>query len=360
MHRRPFILGSLAGILMNQTSTKNLSAENKRLDAAAACLERSVQLGQVESAVIAARAGDQQIEKAFGSAGLDSAFLLGSISKPICVTALMTLFDQRQFELNSPAQKFLPEFRGEGREHVTVLHLLTHTSGLPDQLPNNADLRRNHASLSTFTEAAMRVPLGFSPGTKYEYSSMAILLATEIAQRIAGVPIAQLVDDTVLKPLGMQHSALGLGTIPINNTIAVQTEHAAPEAGGGDPTAKLWDWNSRYWRELGAPWGGVHASASDVLKFLSSFVNEDKFLKPETKQLMIRNHNPNDLVPRGLGFALGPAISKHCTSTAFGHTGSTGTIAFFDIERDISCVVLTSLPGQAIQPHPRELAAECL
>ncbi len=361
MQRRPFILSSLCGLLMNQATASSFADSMLRLEAAAEILQRSVKEGQIRAAVIVARVGENRIERAYGSAGLESAFLLGSISKPICIAALMTLFDQGAFHLTDPVQKYLPEFKGAGRDEVTVQHLLTHVSGLPDQLTSNAELRKSNAPLAAFVEAAMRVPLGFEPGTKYEYSSMAILLAAEIAQRLSGKNFLKLVEEKVFQPLGMKHSAIGVGRLGLEATVQVQIEHAAIEAGGGDPTAKLWDWNSRYWRELGAPWGGVHASASDVATFLDAFIHiDERFLSTATANLMIRNHNPTSLIPRGLGFALGPLISKKCHASAFGHTGSTGTIAFVDKSRDTSCVVLTSLPGQAMQPHPRELAAECL
>lgn len=346
---------------MNQSSAIASADPASQLEAAAQVLADSVKTGQVRAATIVAHIGTHSIERAFGDANLDSSFLLGSISKPICVAALMSLFDKQAFRLTDLVHKYLPEFKGEGRERVTVQHLLTHVSGLPDQLPTNAKLRKSHAPLSEFVAEAVRVPMGFEPGTRYEYSSMAILLATEIAQRLSGKNFLQLVDETIFKPLQMTRSAIGLGDLKADSIVPVQIEHAAPEAGGGDPTAKEWDWNSRYWRALGAPWGGVHASAGDTAKFLDAFVNiNERFLSAPTARLMIRNHNPSRLLPRGLGFALGSAICKNCSLTAFGHTGSTGTIAWVDVERDTSCVILTSLPGQAIKPHPRELAAEIL
>jgi CubicO group peptidase (beta-lactamase class C family) len=361
MQRRPFILGTACGILMNQSSAIALSDPANQLEAASQVLADAVKSGQVRAATIVAHIGSHSIERAFGEAKIDSSFLLGSISKPICVAALMSLYDKQAFQLSDLVQKHLPEFSGGGRERVTVQHLLTHISGLPDQLPNNAQLRKRHTSLAEFVAEAVRLPLGFEPGTKYEYSSMAILLATEIAQRLSGKNILQLVDETVFKPLQMTHSAIGLGNLKPESTVPVQTEHAAPEAGGGDPSAKEWDWNSRYWRGLGAPWGGVHASAGDVARFLDAFVNiNSSFLSAETAKLMLRNHNPNHLVPRGLGFSLGSGISKSCSPAAFGHTGSTGTIGWLDTERKTGCVILTSLPAQAVKPHPRDLAAEKL
>src|SRR6185436_14216195 len=165
-------------------------------------------------------------------------------------------------------------FAGGDRERVTMQHLLTHVSGLPDQLVENNELRRKHASLAEFAEHAIRTPLHFAPGSKYEYSSMAILLATRVAELISGTDILKFVDRTVFQPLKMQHSAQGLGRFKLEDMIPCQTEHAAPEAGGGDPHAKDWDWISPYWRKLGAPWGGTHASAPDIAKFLADFLNE--------------------------------------------------------------------------------------
>lgn len=348
--------------MKSQSAAQSPATAADALTQAAAILEQSVQSGQVQAATLVARLDGKTSQQAFGQATIDSPFLLGSISKPICVTALMRLYDSGAFALEDRVDKYLPEFQGDGRERVKVSHLLTHVSGLPDQVPANARLRSSHAPLGEFVKEAMRVPLGFEPGTQYEYSSMAILLATEIAQRLAGKSILELVQESVLEPLAMTRSAIGVGRLKFDELVPVQIEHAAPEAGGGDPDAKNWDWNSPYWRKLGAPWGGVHASAGDILKFLDAFASPSgKFLAPETARLMIRNHNPHLHVPRGLGFAIGPLGLVHGVSAqAFGHTGSTGTVAWCDSETRDACVVLTSLPGQAVKPHPRELVAACI
>jgi len=110
---------------------------------------------------------------------------------------------------------------------------------------------------------------------------------------------------------------------------------------------------------LGAPWGGTHASAPDVARFLAEFLREaGAVVKPETARLMTRNHNAPGQTPRGLGLNVGAgAGSKGCSDRTFGHTGSTGTIAWADPATQTICVVLTSLPARAVQPHPRDLAA---
>jgi CubicO group peptidase (beta-lactamase class C family) len=303
----------------------------------------------------------KEFAPAFGAArSADDLFLLGSISKPMTAAALMTLSDQGRFRLDDPVRKFLPEFTGAGRDRITVQQLLTHVSGLPDQLPENAALRKRHAPLPEFVAGAIRTPLLFEPGSRYEYSSMAILLAAEVARRISRTGFPVFIEQAIFRPLEMKHSALGLGRFPLEATMRCQAENAAPESGAGDPTAREWDWNSPYWRRLGAPWGGVHASAPDLARFFAEFLHrEGKTVRPATARLMLRNHNPDGLPPRGLGFAIGArAGSPGCSEATFGHSGSTGTLAWADPRTETICVVLTTLPGRAAHQHPRTLVSD--
>jgi len=358
MKRRSFIQASLATML----GTPLLAAfKQDAWDQAAAVLTRATESGQVTSATLYVSQQGRDQAWAFGNAQDEHAmFLLGSISKPIAITSLMTLFDKGAFQLTDPLKKFIPAFAGEGRENVTMRHLLTHVSGLPDQVTDNNSLRKQHAPLSTFVEHAIRTPLEFAPGSQYQYSSMAILLASHVAELISGEEIRKLVDRVVLQPLGMIHSAQGVGRFSLDQLVPVQTEFAAVEAGGGDPTAKDWDWNSPYWRELGAPWGGTHASAPDIGKFLAEFLLEKgTVVRPATAKMMVSNQNPVGIESRGIAFDLGSSLGGDgCSESVFGHTGSTGTIAWADPQSQTICVVLTSLPARAVKPHPRDLAAE--
>jgi CubicO group peptidase (beta-lactamase class C family) len=358
MWRRTFLATGLA----NANAPRLIAfMTRRRWDDAAEVLERVTAAKQVEAAALHVVQGDDSLTRCFGKAASgDAMFLLGSISKPINVTAVMTLFDRGRFELEDHVQKFLPAFTRDGRDNVTIRHLLTHVSGLPDQLINNNDLRRRHAPLSEFVEHAIRAPLDFAPGARHQYSSMGILLAARIGEIVSGSDMLTLVDRVVFQPLGMKHSAQGLGRFKLEEMIMCQTEGAAPESGSGDPNAREWDWNSSYWRKLGAPWGGTHASAPDLATFLGEFLSaHGKVVKPETARLMIKNQNPAGLTPRGLGFAVGKGSgSRGCSERTFGHSGSTGTLCWADPASNTVCVVLTSLPGRAVKPHPRELAAE--
>lgn len=358
MDRRAF-LGTALAVVNASSLLATLRAG--KWDDAAEVLERATADKQVDAAVLHVVQKDEPFTRHFGKAASgDAMFLLGSISKPINVTAVMTLFDQGKFQLDDRVKRFLPDFTGEGRDEVTIRHLLTHVSGLPDQLVNNNELRKNHAPLTEFAKQTMRTRLGFAPGAKYQYSSMGIMLAARIAELVSGSDILTLVDRTVFQPLGMKHSAQGIGKFKLEDMVACQMEGAAPESGSGDPKARDWDWNSPYWRKLGAPWGGTHASAPDLARFLGEFLGaRGKAIKPETARLIIKNHNPEGFTPRGLGFGVGKESgSPGCSERTFGHTGSTGTLFWADPATETICVVLTSLPRRGAKRHPREIAAE--
>jgi CubicO group peptidase (beta-lactamase class C family) len=358
MQRRTFLQSLVAGSL---TAPLFAALAKNRLEAAAAVLAKATADKQIEASVLHVQQGSETFTRYFGLAkSADAMFLLGSITKPINIAAVMTLFDQGKFQLDDPVKKFLPAFTGDGRERITIRQLCTHVCGLPDQLPENNDLRRKHAPLSEFVEHAIRTPLLFAPGTRYSYSSMGILLTARIGEIVSGTDILTLVDRAVFQPLGMKHSAQGLGRFKLEDFVRCQMEGAAPESGSGDPTAKEWDWNSPYWRKLGAPWGGIHASAPDIARFLTEFLEaRGEMLKPETARLMIQNHNPPGFTPRGLGFHVGAqAGAPGCSEQTYGHTGSTGTLCWADPATKTVCVVLTSLPRRGAAVHPRELASK--
>lgn len=334
---------------------------DRAVAAASKILQAATTRDEVAAASLFVQRGQQVAQQAFGDAdSADAIFLIASISKPISVAAVMSLFDQGLFRLQDPLQTFLPEFRGAGRERVTIGQLLRHSSGLPDQLPHNESLRKKHAPLDEFVKGAIRTPLLFPPDSDYHYSSMGILLASEVAQRISGKPFSELVQETVFEPLGMTRSALGLGAFTLEQTMRCQVENAAPESGAGSAESQSWDWNSSYWRHLATPWGGVHASAPDVGRFLDAFLHpSEKWLRTESIRMMVTNQNPNGRTPRALGFGIGSQIaSPLCSAETFGHSGATGTLAWADPVQNTTCVVLTTLPGRAANPHPRQLASD--
>jgi len=357
MKRRVFLASGLALALCSRVRA---GFDASQLEGAGKILADAAEQGEVQSSALYVQQGSEVFSRTYGLAGdTDAMFLLASISKIISVAAVMTLFDEGHFRLDDRVQRYIPEFQGDGREKITIGQLMTHVSGLPDQLPENAQLRASHAPLSRFVAAAVKTPLLFRPGTRYGYSSMAILMATEVARRISGRSIAELAQERIFKPLRMTRSAMGLGAFQLSDVVMNQVERAAPESGAGDPSTKSWDWNSPYWRKLGAPWGTAHGSAADVARFLHEFQHPTgKILKTTTIERMISNQNPPNIRPRGLGFDLGQiGNTPHLSDETFGHTGSTGTICWADPSTDSIAVILTTLPYRAVSPHPRDIVA---
>jgi CubicO group peptidase (beta-lactamase class C family) len=331
-----------------------MTKRDAKLEEAFGLIEAACQAGDVTAAVLLVQRRDFSLIRSFGKDGHRRAvFLLASVSKPLTATGVMVLVDRGEIRLDDPVRRYLPEFTGGGRDQVTLRHLLTHTSGLPDMLPENIDLRKRHASQQEFVAAICRTPLLFTPGTAVRYQSTGSLIAARIAESITGTPFRDFLQQEVFTPLGMVQTSLGLGSRTLADVVRCRTSgHDEWNRSDGDD----WNWNSAYWRNFGAPWGGVHSTAEDLGRILDDFLYPSgRVLKPETVAKMIVNQTGLS-EPWGLGWAVKPGtFGLACSSQTFGHYGVSGTIAWSDPKANLSCVLLTNkqiadsrdgLPGQ--------------
>ena len=327
-----------------------------QLDRVTDLLQSEVRQGGLQAvSILVARRGTIVLYKGFGHCSQqpgsapvkpDSVYLVASLTKPVTATALMILVERGKVSLSEPVSRYLPEFTGGERPKVRVLDLLAHTSGLPDMLPENIELRRAHAPLSEFVKRTCTTPLLFSPGTAFHYQSMGILLAAQIAERISGMPLRDFEQKEIFGPLGMEHSALGLGHMRIGDTVQIQES--------GDPRdLASWGANTEYWRNMGHPWGGMHTTTMDLAILLQTFLNNGTYsgkrvLSPATVRAMISDQNPNLNAPWGLGWRLGRSQGKEfgdlASPAVFGHLGASGTMEWADPETGLICVILTGRP----------------
>ena len=284
----------------------------------------------------------------------DGMFLLASITKPVTYMGAMILVERGLLSLSDRVTHYIPEFAAHHKEETLVAHLFTHTSGMPDMLPNNVDLRRRHAPLAKFIEGAIRdtVPL-FPPGTDHSYQSMGTLVVAELVQRISGMSIHEFLKKEIFDPLKLK--SIGLGSRGFDRARLVRVE--TPEyQDGGD-----YGWNGTYWQELGAPWGGMFSAPNDFAVICQMLLNGGRYgdvriLSPRTVEMISANRLDDfpdvpepvrRTKPWGLGWQMnhpgtpgswGDTLGRH----VFGHTGATGTMAWMDPAMQGFCLLWTT------------------
>ncbi|MEM3018870.1 MAG: serine hydrolase domain-containing protein [Candidatus Bathyarchaeia archaeon] len=350
---------------------ESLGFSSKNLGEAYEILGKAVKEGRIMGASIQVARRHGSLEPvAFGKRRLepdappvegDTIFLTASVTKPVTATAVMKLIEGGKLCLDDHVASIIPEFTGRWKEGVLIRHLLTHTSGLPDMLPENIELRRRHADLDEFLERIYKVPLLFEPGTNISYQSCGIALLGEIVKRLTGIPLAEFMRREIFVPLGMEDSSLGVDWRKASRVSQVNIPKESFEYGS---LSDDWNWNSPYWWGFGAPWGGMFSTASDLTRFLMMFLNEGRLgssrvLSPRTVRIMTSNQTilmpliKEDVKrsnPWGLGWRLKAygsldwGFGDLVSSRTFGHIGATGTMIWADPETNLACTVLTNQP----------------
>ena len=316
------------------------------------------------------------MQNAVGEAGLqvpaaelpDRRYLIASITKPVVGMSVVQLAAEGRLSLNETVSDYVPGFHRGPLRQITIRHLLTHTSGLPDMLPNNTELRTAHASNSEFVQSAMEVTPDFAAGSACRYSSMGFAVLAEILQSITQSTCADHLQRHVFQPAQMQSSWLGLPAESSDELMPTVLPCELPI--WQQQTDSTWNWNSCYWRTLGAPWGGMISTAEDLGKLamclLNQFHSESAYWDDQaiwhraTVRSSLSNQTQHmsglpeaDRVQRAWGFGWRQNWLDHSASfgdflppSAFGHWGATGTMMWIDPGSSRWCVILTTQPWE--------------
>ncbi|MCA8992250.1 MAG: beta-lactamase family protein [Planctomycetaceae bacterium] len=284
-------------------------------------------------------------------------YLVASLTKPIVAMGVLLLVEDGLLSLNDRVSDWIPEFSEASKRNITIRNLLTHTSGLPDMLPNNAELRKLHSPIATFVEGACHALLEHLPSRGVQYQSMGYALLTPIIERASGVGIKEFFRTRIFDPLEMDRTCLGTSEGD-NRTDIAEVQTPPEQMGGGE-----WNWNSEYWHQLGAPWGGLISTTEDLSKFCASVLANG--IGPNGRvfsSALVRTATGNrlddfpeiDPVQRrtrawGCGWRHNWPDHRSCFSdllpaNAIGHWGATGTLYWLDLDRKISAVLLTTQP----------------
>lgn len=293
-------------------------------------------------------------------------YLVASITKPIIALGALLLIEQGELSLGDRVVDFLPEFGKQGKYGVEIRHLLTHTSGLPDMLPENSALRSRHAPLEEFVRGTCEQPLAFPAGKGVQYQSMGFAILAAILEQISGQTCSGFLDEHVFRPLEMRDTALGAPDDWWEPGRRIEERLVEVRLTPEQTAATTWNWNSRYWRQLGAPWGGLLTTAEDLAKLARCLLNRGRspagtyVFSPATVQAATSNQleRQRDVPeverrcrPWGLGWRLHwPAHSANFGDLlgprSYGHWGATGTVMWIDPDRANYGIVLSSQPQE--------------
>jgi len=300
-------------------------------------------------------------------------FDLASVTKVMATTyAVMLLADRGALDVDAPVWRYLPDFRGGGKDAVTLRHLLTHMAGLQQWVPTYY-----HASDADGAYAYVRdLPLGWPVGEGRHYSDLGFMVLGRVVEQVAGKPLDAFLRDELYGPLGLVDTGFrrrGPGDDATGGAAGpfAATSHGNPyehrmvhdTAFGylirGD--ADAWDGWRRYtlvgevndanaWHGWGGVAGhaGLFSTARDLSVLLQLLLDRGerdgrRWLSPGTVDAFL-----TPVVP---GQALGWQVPAYAPAGSFAHTGFTGTWVLGVPSRRLAVVLLTNRQNAGVDPR---------
>jgi serine beta-lactamase-like protein LACTB, mitochondrial len=312
---------------------------------------------------------------AFGSADLEqdvpastqSMFRTASIGKWFTATAAMRLVEDGKLDLDSPVQKYCPQYPLKPWA-VTSRQVLSHLAGVRHYYGDNGEKRDTEAERAELDARVAREragqfvrytdmlgpleifkddPLLFEPGTKSRYSSLGYRLMGCVLEGAAKMPYRQLMRELVFAPAGMQSIIDDDARKVIPHRVAGYSR--SPD--GSILRAEFRDVSENL------PAGGWLATSEDLAKFASAFA-QGKIVKPATRDQMLRRPALKDGAPApnpmgspeyfyGTGVMVGPLNGKPAWFHTGGQSGATALLYWYP-DSQVAVALMTNLDGRAI------------
>jgi CubicO group peptidase (beta-lactamase class C family) len=347
---------------------EDVGVDSGRLEDVFARAKRDIDDGTLPSCQITiARRGKLAGLRTFGSAvqgGVEkpatdeTLYTIFSCTKAIVGAAVWLLFEDDLLRLEERVADIIPEFATNGKDVVTVEHVLTHTSGFP-RAPMGPDLWNDRTKR---LEAFARWRLTWEPGSRFEYhATSAHWVLAEIIERRTGKDFRENIRDRITGPMGLDELFVGAPAEQDARVAEVRymTEPVEPPGGWGEVTPQaIMRFNSPVARRAGVPGGGGVASAAELAMFYQPLINGGvaadgtRIMKADTIAFATkvrttdRHRDPvfDYPVNRGLsvvvagddGKAFMRGFGRVVSGRAFGHGGAGGQIGWGDPVTGIS------------------------
>lgn len=284
--------------------------------------------------VLISHKGEILLKKGYGMANIDwnepntpdTVFRIASLTKGFTALALLQFEEQGLLSLKDPLSKYIPDFpRGN---QVTLEQLLMHTSGIRDYTASAEfpSLMGSPANLSTVISRIKAQPYDFIPGTQFHYNNSGYILLGAVLEKVSGKPYGSVLDEGILKPLGMAQTAYDDDRIPIK-----QLATGYLYTGG-----KLFNAPDLDLSNVHAA-GGMRSTLNDLFIWSQAFYSTELLKEENWNRLFTpgREHY-------GMGWVIEPLAQKK----AIYHTGSipgySSILAKFP-EDDLTIILLSNL-----------------
>lgn len=312
----------------------------------------------------------------------DTIFRIYSMTKPIASAAVMLLYEEGKFLLDDPVSKYIPGFEklkvlaredGDGlqvvdlKRHVTVQHLLTHTSGLSNNKAYQAaKVFSRDGTLRDMAARLVTVPLAHQPGESWRYGQSIDVLGY-LVEVWSGETFDVFLEERLFKPLGMKDTGF---FVPEEKLDRVSKVYRLSDKGQIEPVPQPGDPSRKPAFLSGG--GGLYSTLDDYLRFCQMLLNGGQFngtrlLSRATVDYMMRNHVPAGVMPpegpngrKGYGFGLGgavlldpPASGTLSADGEFTWGGAAGTYFWIDRKNELVGLWLVQRPPFVPPPNKR-------
>ena len=290
-------------------------------------------------AVAVAKNGEVIQASGYGLANLEhrvavvpeTIFQSGSLGKQFTAAAVMLLVEDGKLDLSDAVTKYLPD-APESWRAITVYHLLTHTSGIPDYTAGTLDLRRDYTE-DELARLASGLELEFPAGARWNYSNTGYLLLGIIIRKASGRFYADILRERVFDPLGMRTARV------ISEADIVPNRAAGYRLVNGE-------WKNQEWV---APQinttadGSLYLSVLDLIAW-DKGLSARAILKPESwaKVFEPARLNSGKTFPYGFGWSLDQVAGQEVHRHGGAWQGFQGFIARY-LGDGLTVVVLANL-----------------